>query len=234
MTGRELLSASLRLIGALAPGESLAASVATDGLASINRMLDSWSNEALMLYSVVREEFLLTASDQSYSMGDGGDFDTDRPVEIESASIKIGSGSSSIEYEMTILSASEWAAIIQKEMSTSIPQFIYIDHGSPLATINIYPKPTTVYYLVLYSTKQLSEIALDAEVTLPPGYEEAIVYNGAKRLAPEFGRVVPAEVSEIAIESKANIKRKNHESSYLRVDNALITTKKFNFLAGDY
>ena len=38
-----------------------------------------------------------------------------------------------------------------------------------------------------------------------PGYEEALVYNGAIRLAPEYGKSAPGEIVIIAKESKANI-----------------------------
>ena len=83
MTGRDLVSASLRLIGVVASGETPASSEATDGLSALNLLISSWSTDGLLIYAITAETPLtLTAGDGSYTMGTSGDF-TNRPQDQE-------------------------------------------------------------------------------------------------------------------------------------------------------
>lgn len=233
MTGRDLVTASLRLFGAVAPGETIAASEATDGLASINRMIDSWSNESLLIYSRVREEFTLTPNDQSYTIGLTGDFVTSRPMLIDEALIRDETASPALETKLNILSLSEWASIEQKASISAIPTDIYIEGTYPNETINLYPMPSTAYKLVIFSAKPINTITtLDTVLSLPPGYQRALVYNGAIELAPEYGKSVSAEIVKAAEESKSSIKRMNSKPSYLTADKALTNNSGFNFISG--
>lgn len=223
MTGRELVTASLRLIGAIAPGETLEAQEATDGLSALNRMLGSWSTENLLAFKTVREEFTLTTSDGIYSMGASGDFNTTRPIKIEKAMIEVQDVTPTAEYPVRIVTSLEWAAIESKDITSEIPYLLYAEGTYPTETINLYPVPTTAHKLVLYSTKALTEVAtLDTALTFPPGYDRALIFNLAIDLAPEYGATVSEVVGMTAMESKAGLKRMNHKPRYLTVDNALI------------
>lgn len=230
MTGRDLISASLRLIGAIAPGESPTSAEATDGLSAINRMIDSWSNESLMVYSKTREVFSLVAGDASYTIGTGGNFNTTRPQNIDAATLLIGT----VEYPLKDLSESEWASVAQKGISAK-PHSFYMEGTYPLETINLYPTPSAADSIVLYAWKPITQIStLDTTLSLPPGYERALVYNGALELSSEYGRQVTEIVFNIANESKATLKRMNFKPGYLRVDSALVSKKRFNIITGDY
>lgn len=234
MTGRDLITASLRLIGVLAPGESLEASEATDGLASLNRMVSSWSTERLLVFANVREEFTLTPGVQTYSIGVGATFNTARPQQIEAAGIEVQSAPTA-EHPVKILTMREWAKITDKETQASIPTGVYPEGTYPNETLNVYPVPAEAHKLVIYSWKPLTAIyTLDTAVSFPPGYEEALIYNHALRLAPEYGRMVPDAVALVAQESKANLKRMNQGPRYLRSDTALLgRSRAFDIYKGD-
>lgn len=235
MTGRDVVSASLRLIGAMAPGESLAAQEATDGLSTLNRMLGSWSNESLLIHAIVRETPLtLTAGDGSYTLGASGDIST-RPQRIEKALIRDETSSPAIEREIRILSIDEWAAIPAKDTQSTYPTSLYDDGAYPQRTISLYPIPSATHKLVLFTLRALTSIStLDTDVSLPPGYEEALIYNLALRLAPEYGRAVSDAVALVAGESKAGLKRANHRPRYLEVDGALRSRSRgFDYRTGD-
>jgi hypothetical protein len=219
VTGREMISAGLRLIGALAPGESPTASEATDGLATLNRMLDSLSNEGLVIHAVTSESPLtLTAGDGSVTLGASGDITT-RPLQIKKAIIRDGS----TDYPVRLLTLEEYAAIPDKSLQSTHPSALYDDGGHPQRTLTLWPVPSAAHSLVLFTERALTQIAtLDTSVSLPPGYDEMLTYNLAIRLSPEYGRPVPAEVALIASESKANIKRTNHRPALLECDPSLI------------
>lgn len=235
MTARELISAALRLLGAIAPGESLAASEAKDGLSALNLMLDSWSTESLMIYQTEIENFPFVVGKQTYSMGAGGDFDTARPVSIGNALVRIPSAGTNTELPIKVVTEDEWARIILKETASSIPTYLYMEGSYPLATLYIWPVPSVANELVLYSAKPLTKLtSLDSEISMPPGYERALKYNLAVELAPEFGRSVTPEVLGVAVDSKAALKRINSKPQYLEVDKALrASSPTWNWLTGE-
>lgn len=235
MTGRAIIAAALRKIGALAPSESVAASEASDGLSELNRMIANWSTEGLIIYTRTREAVAMTPGTATYTMGTGGTFSATRAIRIHEALIRDDSASPAIEYPVRMLTLTEWSAISQKDASGSIPHSLYADGAFPSEVITVYPRPTIAHKLVLFSDKPLSSIStLDATVSLPSGYEDAIIYNLAVRLAPEYGRPVPDAVAITANESKANIKRANHKPAYLSCDAAIAGRGGFNMNTGDY
>lgn len=218
MTGLDLVSAALRKIGAVASGETVDAASSTDALAELNRMLATWSTEGLLIYSKVRETFTLTGGVGSYSMGPGATLDTTRPMKIVDAAISI----SGLEYRLRVITVDEYARVTLKSLQ-GIPGYLYPEGTYPNETLNLYPVPTTNYTLVTYSAKPLSSVAtLSATISFPPGYEDALVYNLAVRLAPEYGRQVPDVVGAIAVNTKATIARLNSKPQFLYADNALV------------
>lgn len=235
MTGRDLISASLRVLGALASGDSLGAQEAKDGLDSLNRLFGTWSAENLMIYSKGSEVFALISGTQTYTMGPGGMFDTVRPAHIESAFLRMSSSNPASDVPLRILSQDEWAAITIKTLQSTIPSALYSEGSNPLETLNLWPVPSQANSLVIYSTKPLTSIAtLDTVITLPPGYERALVFNLAVDLSPEYGRAISDVIAGNAIESKASLKRANYRPDYLRVDAALRpNANTFNWLTGE-
>jgi hypothetical protein len=231
MTGRDAITTALKKIGALAPGESLDASEATDGLAELNRMLGAWSTQKLIIHAVTQESPLtLTAGDGTVTMGTSGDITT-RPMAIEKAVIRDGT----TDYPVDLLTLEEYAAISDKSTQSTYPTALYDDGGYPQRTLTLYPVPSAAKSLVLWTKRALTSIAsLDTSVSLPPGYDDAIVYNLAVRLAPEYGRPVDAVVMKLADDGIALIKRANHRPMLLTVDSALRATGRYDINTGGY
>lgn len=233
MTGRELITAALRKIGAIASSEALSADEATDGLAEANRMLGSWSADGLMIHYKVRETLVLTASDGSYTVGSSGNLNTTRPVKIVSASILDTSQTPNVERPIRVISLAEWVRIAAKDVN-GLPYFMYPDMAFPLLTVNLYPRPSsTAYTLVLWSEKALTEIAtLDTSISLPPGYDDALIHNLAIRLAPEYGKAPSEALYKLAEETKSNLMRQNIRPTYLTCDSALVSGGAFDIYTG--
>lgn len=221
MTGRDLVAQSLRLLGALATGETLSASEATDGLAALNQLLDSWSTEEMIIPNIVREVFPLAANTQTYTMGPGGTFSTPRPIRIVNAELQILSASPVIEYPIRILTEAEYARIVLKGFQSTLAWELYDDGAFPLRSLTLWPVPAAGNNLVLYSEKPLANLALTDTISLPPGYFRALRYNLAVDLAPEYGKEASQTIAAIAVESKATIKRANFTPTYLALDPAL-------------
>jgi hypothetical protein len=232
-TARDLIKGSLRLIGALASGETPPADELQDGLSALNAMVGSWSTESLSVFYKVREEFTLTASQQSRTIGVGGNFDTARPIKIEAATIEDQSSTSTPEYPLEILTLDQWAAISIKSVQSTLPSRLYYEPEYPLGVLYLWPIPTAANKLVLYSLKSLTSFtSLDTDLSFPPGYERALRYNLAIELVAEYGKSVSGEVGTIAVESKANIQRINIKENLLGMDSALLGGRPYNILMG--
>lgn len=234
-TVRDLVKGSLRLIGAIAQGETPSAPEASDALTSLNGMLDGWSTEKLIIYDETFEDLTLIPSQQLYTIGSGGNFNTTRPLRISKAFIKKTNGSDYVEYPIEIANEDEWAMIASKSVSSTYPQKLYYEQAYPLGKIRLWPVPTEANTLVLYSWKPLTAFAsLDTTISIPPGYLRAIRYNLAMELAPEYGKPTSTEVMAIASESKTAIKRLNIRPFYSEVDPALLSgNKRFNIYTGE-
>ena len=222
-SAKALIARAYRLIGVLAAGEELKDDLLNDGLAAFNGMLSSWNLEGLMLYTQERQTFTLTASDGSYTIGPSGDFETERPTRIEAAGI-IPAGETT-EHPIAVLTRDKYAAIRDKS-TVGTPYAAYFDGEVPNRNVTIIQPPTSADTLVIYANKALRQVALSAvleELDLPDGYEDAIPFNLALRLAGENERDPSLYVIQTASETKANIKRANMEPLTQKCDSAFLT-----------
>lgn len=93
-TPLDIISRSLKDIGALEAGEIPTADAATDAFDMLNDMLDQWSNESMMIYNVTEIVFPLTAGQTQYTIGPGGDIGANFTGSIAGNVLTIGAISS--------------------------------------------------------------------------------------------------------------------------------------------
>lgn len=231
MTVRDLIKGSLRLIGAISPGETPASVEEADALVALNDLLESWTVEGFLIYQTTREAFTLVGSQSNYTIGPSGTFNTTRPQSIQSATILDGT----LEYPLEMITAKEYAEIKIKSTQSSIPQVLYASGSYPLDTLYLYPTPSIGNQIVLYSLKPISAFAAVSDViSMPSGFTRAIRYNLALDLAPEYGRDPSAIVAMTAQETKADLKRMKIEPQFMTSDVSSLTGKKtFNILTGE-
>ena len=203
MTANDLIGRTLRSIGVLASGETATSNEVSDALTILNNMVDTWGTERLTIYTVARTAFNLTSSTQDYTIGSGGTFNIARPVWIVAA----------------------WQQIGIKGTTSTYPTAFYYDKTwtAGLGQISVWPVPdNSNAQLVLYTPTALTQFAdLTTAYTFPPGYEEALRYQLALRLAPEFGVNLSPDIRALASQTFANIKRANIRPTVLGIDPAL-------------
>jgi hypothetical protein len=234
-TVRDLITGSMRLIGAIATGETPSASELSDGLTALNDMIDSWSNENFLVFAKTIEFFPLTPGQASFTIGTGGDFDTIRPMKIETATLQVQQ-TPLLELPMKIINKDEFAAIRVKSTESPIPVWLYDDGSFPLKNLYLWPVPMVANKLGLYSWKQLSEFSsLNDEIDLPPGYNKALRYGLALEIAPEYGKPLDPTIVTQFKDSRSNIKRMNIKPEYLSCDAGVLNDPwGFNWLTGEY
>jgi hypothetical protein len=202
-TARSIVTKALQKNGVLTKNETPSADEADDGLEALNDLIGSWSNESLLIYARLSESFPLVSGTASYTIGSGGDFNTTRPLQILSAFTRIGG----TDYNMAIINGVEYDKIIQKSITSADPEVLYYDGNSALGTITLYPVPSTGT-LHIRSEKQLTEFTtLDTDLSLPPGWDRALIYSLAIEQAPDYGQPVTPELVALASDSLGKIKK---------------------------
>jgi hypothetical protein len=233
-TARDLIKGSMRLIGALAAGETPSADEQADALLSLNDMLDSWSSDKLFIFKKVREEFSLVSGQQSRTMGTGANFNTSKPAFIEEAMIEEQSSGNYLETPLQMLSVQEWAQVSPKSQTADVPQLLFVEDTHPTLTLYFWPTPSSTNKAVLHSLKPLTAFSsVSDDVDLPPGYAEALKYNLALRLCPEYGKTATNEILMIAADGMEKIQRRNSGPTLMSFDPALAGGARYNIYTGE-
>jgi hypothetical protein len=230
-TALDIINASLRLLQVKNDDVVLTASEANDALEALNMMIDGWSNESLMLSHITKESFTLTPNQVSYSLGLGGDFNTDRPVSVEAATITINGA----DFPVQQMAFDDWSAIRLKSLATGYTEYFYVDETFPLSTVYLYPISTIASTLTLYSRKPFVGFAnLTDQITLPPGYTRAMKYQLACEIASEYQTTAGQDVQTLAMTARAGLKRVNKRPITTQVDPALMASgqQRFNIYRG--
>ncbi len=205
-TAQDIIDRSLRLIGQIGAGLSPTADETADALEALNAMLGAWRNDRLMAYAIQTQDITVSASDTNVTVGPSGDLVTTRPVAIEGAYAVVDD----MTYNVRILNEQEFAAIPDKTAQSDWPDRIWPQMSFPDVTIYLYPIPTTTSTLRILTRVPVSSFAsAGTTVSLPPGWEDALAYNLAVRIAPEYEREASQTVKEMARETRAALRITN-------------------------
>jgi hypothetical protein len=231
-TALEIIKRSLRLLGVEASGETPGVNESNEALTVLNQMIEQWSNEKLMLYTLVNNLFAVTAGTTTYTMGPVGSGATwessqaVRPMQIQryAGFIRANQSGLNTDYAMDYYPNDRFQNIFQKDISTNYPYAWTCDWAYPIATVRIYPKPTITTQFGLTEYAQLTKFnSLTDQIVMPPGYEAALAWNLCLDLAPEYGVEPSAVVIDRAKETKFVIKRANAQPVLMSVDRTLLT-----------
>src|SRR3990167_7724296 len=192
-TGSEIARDSLKEIGVLDPTEDASAEMLDDVLVVGTDLMDEWRNDRLTISGVTRSVYSLTSGTQSYTIGSGGTFNQDWP-----------------------LNATEWQQVRVKTLDAAYPNKLYYDRqfAAGLGNCLFHPIPDNNDVDVVLYTYVPSIISLVSGTTynLRPGAAMAIKTNLAVELLE--GRYKrPGDFSKLyrrAARSLASMKRSNY------------------------
>ena len=230
-TTKQLIESAMRTIGVLAAGEQAQPSELQDALMYAKQMLDSWSNESLLVPAYTSESFTLEA-ERSYTIGPGGDFDTVRPIGIRYMRIR---DAGSIDHTVALTSLTQWASEPIKDTAEYVPDYAYYADAYPLGRIEFSSITTAGHTMFIESTKPIIELPeLTGEVTYPPGYDRAIRLGLAMELAPEYGKQVDAVLAQQLRTALLTLKRTNGATRVptLRVDAGITDRGGYDVMTG--
>jgi hypothetical protein len=229
-TPKDLIKAALRKLVVLAEGEEPSNEGLTDAFSELNRMMAQWNNKNYLVLGTNIEEFSLVASQNSYTLGSGGNFNTTVPIRIDKVFIKYDSNT---EIPIEIIDNNRWGEIVNKSTESNTPRKVFIDINHPLMKLYFYPTPSEVKTIILHNFRQFSAFSTTTEsISLPNGYEDAIVYNLAMRLAPEYGKEPSGTIIKYAQDALSDIKRSNIRPRTVKLDSALSGSGGFDYRTG--
>lgn len=200
-TASDIISDAFLAAGIGDQYNALDATTVALGQRVLNRMLDSWSNENLIVYNIAQDSFAMTPGQAQYSTS----LLTTRPMEVDYVFVR----QNNVDYQVDLIGDIDYANIAYK-VTSGLPDQCYYNSGYPNGTFNFFPTPSTPYTAFVGYRAPLQQFTtLTTVLSLPPGYERALVYNLAAELAPAFGTQAAPSALQIADESKHAIKVPN-------------------------
>jgi hypothetical protein len=198
-TAQTLIKAALRSIGAIATGETPTYDELNDGLEAMKLMFRNWSSKNIRLYYTKQETLTMDGSEY-YTIGSGGDLDTTRPKEIR--------GAWHDDFPVKIITEGEFRSIRMSADSSGTVEMLWYSPEYPLG--KLYPFPlggSTLYVDIMIALSDPSAITSDVE--FPEEYDDAIKWNLAVRLAPEYGKEPSPTVQNLAFSTLSAVESRN-------------------------
>lgn len=224
MTVRQLVQSALRMSGGLRVGQLGHTDDEDAALLILNSMVSTWNTKRLNIFTIRRDTYILAGGQNSYTIGQGGDIDAQRPAKIVSAGLFIA-GDTLIERPLKILlTVQEWADVRIKTLSTSVPYRLYCDYAHPTANIYLWPTPDGHATLALYTWQRLAQFsAITDAIDLPDGYLDALRYNLAVAISVEWGQRLndPTEVRRLARKSLYDVQCLNTPDYIMTPDSGI-------------
>lgn len=186
-------------------------------------MINAWGLHELTKYMLLRTTQTLTSGTASYTIGTGGTINIVRPTDIRNAGLILDTGATTpVEEPIAVFTDDEYAEWTQKTLQTTYPQGVWYDHNWSAGLGRVYPLPIPnvgTTQLVIYTPVAIATFAdRTTDYTFPFGYEEALEYNLAVRLATPMGRNIPKFVLMQARASFALLEASNRRLSTVTVD----------------
>jgi len=205
-TAAVIISDALKELQVIGEGETPSATMLSDGLRMLNRLLETFSTDGEFAYAEASESIALTGQ-QSITLGPSGSVTTKRPIKIESAYVDRGG----ISYPVSVLDGEQYDALTYKAQAGANTAAIYYDATYPDGTLYLYPVSTgcTLHLSVMQSVKQFASTS--DQIDMPEGYEDAIILALAVRMGPGYGKKVSEDTKQAARRAMGAIKRVNRD-----------------------
>ena len=234
-TAGDQINRALRLLGVLAEGETPSAAVSQDALTALNQMIESWNLERLSVFNTIDQVFTWPSGEITRHLGPSGEFVGVRPILLDDATY-YRDPSTNVSFGIKFINQQQYDGIAVKTVTSTYPQVMWINMEYPDISMTIYPKPTRDLEWHFISVQELSQPAtLATELSFPPGYLRAFVYNLAMEIAPEFGVEPSPQVQRIAMTSKRNLKRINNPDDVMSMPYSIVASRnRYNIFAGNY
>ena len=211
MTWGDLILNAYRLSGVKGEGESLNGDQAQAGLYLAQEMVDEWNADNLKIFTINILQVPIVVGQQGYTVGPAGDFNVaTRPAFLEGAWFQQLTSTPYNDIPIVLLSELDWGNIRAKGVPGTISTWGYYDQAYPLATLHLWPLPSSGGNLIIHAGALLdSSFVLTDSANFPPAYRKCIRFSLATLIAAENGIEPPALVASGARDARAMLEKNN-------------------------
>lgn len=236
-TGAEIARAALLEVAAIDPIDPTPQELLTLALDQATRTIDTWNADHGASFVELFVSYTLTPSLNPHTIGPTGTFTvTQRPVSIETANLVLSTPTPASRSPINIVSAAQYADISVRGVTSDIPLALYYAADWPNGSIYLWPIPTAAYALELWTRTVLAGLTAAGSVSLPPGYQEALILTVAEALCAPLGLPTPPQLPGLAGKARARVWGNNVVVPKLRtVDSGMPSSGRggaFNYLTG--
>lgn len=206
-TAQTIIEDAFSVVGLGEDGQTLPSIDAARGLRVLNRMMGRWSQMRLLFPALAQVNVPLTGA-QTYTIGPTGAVVALRPIRINSATAVDAGG---LELPVGMLTQGHWNGIAIKDLTGGPPCDIWYEPTLTNGTLHVYPKASG-YTLRLDCQSLLTSFpTVGTTVSLPDGYEDAMVLCLGDALCSDYGMPTPSDVLRRMAGAMRAIKRANAE-----------------------
>lgn len=226
-TALTIITDALKEICVLADEETPSASMADDAFRALNRMMEKWSNDQSFAYVANTRSMALTGQ-SSFTIGPTGDVVANRPIRIETATVD----RSGITYPVNVVDNQKWDAISYKGVNGANTAIVYYEALMPDGVVHIWPVATgcTLNLRVIDIVNTFPSLA--TVLSMPPGYEEALIKNLAVNIAPQYADATLSKLTMMAARSSMKaIQNTNNIVPTMDIDGTLTNRNGGNIAA---
>jgi hypothetical protein len=174
-------------------------------------MLQGWSIERPLIYTIAETTFALVSGTPSYIVGTGGTVNIAAPNRIEQAYVIDGTG---VRNEIDVVTADRYRKHNDLGATAKAPDELYPDYNFAVSLANLYywPVPTfsgSLNGAINYWQPLLGFPDLTTNIPLKDGYQDAIESNLAfKACLTAFGESVVQETAAIISQQAQTTKKR--------------------------
>jgi hypothetical protein len=185
----DLITRALKDIGVVGFGRAATPFEIADGLQVFNLMLDELGVLREYIANRTEENFPLIVNRGVYTIGPGGNFNTVKPIKIETAYYR---DVNNTDFFMDVTMTEEEYDLIPIKNLSGTPQRLWYQPTQPLGNISFDYAPDTAWTFYIASWKPFSKVTNSADPTqlvFPDGFEVMLAANLGVRLCPANKRV---------------------------------------------
>ncbi|MEY1555326.1 hypothetical protein AB3Y40_06790 [Yoonia sp. R2331] len=175
LTNREVCKAALRKINVAPQGATPPAEQSAEAVAALNRMLKSWQNQGINLWTEAEVSVTATTG-SSHSV-------SPRPFEV----LDVRFRRDGVDIPMQRMTRLEYFNLPNKT-TTGTPTTYFVDMQREACTMYVWPilGSVTSETFELTVSREVEDVALDDPVDCPAEFYDAVVYGLAARLIDDY------------------------------------------------